>query len=266
MGAEVGGKPRSVVTVEEIEHLLGLLAGVLSARVVVNDWGAIEEIHILAGPERSPKQIVRDVESSLAAKWNLNVDHKKISVAQLTGIREPLPYVRLKLLNLEVSTDTVRGSLKAKVVLGRSDDDSMTYEGTAEGASSASTSLKIFSRAVVAALSQACGPQNLLALEDIGIVRVGERDIAVAILVAITPRGNEEVLVGAVCVRRDPADAAVRATLDAVNRRLPKLIAASGRAFLQKAPYRRESDDLRQESQGVAHDKREVAATKDHDG
>lgn len=254
-----------MVTVDEIEHLLGLLAGVISARVVVNDWGAIEEIHILASAERSPKQIVRDVESSLAAKWNLNVDHKKISVAQLTGMRGPLPYVRLKLLSLEVSTDTVRGSLKAKVVLGRSDDENVTYEGTAEGASSASTSLKVFSRAVMAALGQACDPQNLLALEDIGIVRVGQRDIAVAVLVVITPRGNEEVLVGAVYVRRDPVDAAVRATLDAVNRRLPKLIAAAGKTCVARAPHHEEPSDSRQGSPGTADEKREVAATRDHD-
>jgi hypothetical protein len=31
---------------------------------VVNDWGAIEEIHILTGLGRNPKQIVRDVQSA----------------------------------------------------------------------------------------------------------------------------------------------------------------------------------------------------------
>ncbi|REJ36676.1 MAG: hypothetical protein DIU84_05550, partial [Bacillota bacterium] len=72
-----------VVRVSEIERLLAQLPGVISARLMVNDWGAIEELHVLATTERGPKQIVRDVESTLAARWGIKIDHKKISVAQL---------------------------------------------------------------------------------------------------------------------------------------------------------------------------------------
>lgn len=265
MGAVINGKSRSVVTVDEIEHLLGLLSGVISARIIVNDWGAIEEIHVLASSKRSPKQIVRDVESSLAAKWNLNVDHKKISVAQLVGVQGPLPDARLKLLSLEVSTDSVRGILRAKVVLGRSDDETVTYEGTAEGACSPNASLKVYSQAVIAALSKACNPKNFLALEDIGIIKMGQRDIAVAVLVTITPRGNEEILVGAVSVRRDPVNAAIRATLDAVNRRLAKLMAGSEGVSSRRTGQTKK--EPREDEVSVSLEREpEVAATKDNDG
>ena len=78
-----------------IEETLRLIPGVLSARVV-GDAGDPSEIHVLAGSERHPKQIARDVESCLAAKFDLVVDHRKISVAQMEPVHErgAAPYPR----------------------------------------------------------------------------------------------------------------------------------------------------------------------------
>ena len=71
------------VTVEEMETLICQLPTVMKCAVSVNDWGSVEEIHVLTNLERTPKQIVRDVESALVARFNLKVDHKRISVAQI---------------------------------------------------------------------------------------------------------------------------------------------------------------------------------------
>ena len=43
---------------------------------------------MLAGSGRHPKQIARDVESCLAAKFGLAVDHRRISVAQMEPVQE----------------------------------------------------------------------------------------------------------------------------------------------------------------------------------
>ncbi len=67
---------------QKAEELLGSLVGVISARVVTDDEGAIEEIHVLSTSDVSPKRAVRNVESALLAHMDLAVDHRRISVAQ----------------------------------------------------------------------------------------------------------------------------------------------------------------------------------------
>ena len=69
----------------EAEELLGSLKGVLSARVVARGDGAVEEVHVLTTDEVAPKQTVRNVESALLARYDVTLDHRKISVAQTTA-------------------------------------------------------------------------------------------------------------------------------------------------------------------------------------
>lgn len=76
-------------TIEGAERLLTTLTGVVSARLVAKAGGEVEEIHLLTSEEISPKQTVRNVESALLAHFDLNVDHRKISVAQTKT--PPLP-------------------------------------------------------------------------------------------------------------------------------------------------------------------------------
>jgi hypothetical protein len=72
--------------VAEAEELLLRLRDVIVA-TITTDGDEIREIHIVAASTRSPKQIVRDVETTLKAFLRRSIDHRKISVA----IQEPLP-------------------------------------------------------------------------------------------------------------------------------------------------------------------------------
>jgi hypothetical protein len=83
----MAGRPENAVpdaawTIDRAETLLNSLTGVVSVRMVAKPGGAIEEIHVLTNEEVSPKQTVRNVESALQAHFDLEVDHRKISVAQ----------------------------------------------------------------------------------------------------------------------------------------------------------------------------------------
>lgn len=216
---------RSTPTVDEIERLIGQLAGVQSARVVINDWGAIEEIHVLASTERTAKQVVRDVESSLAARWGINVDHKKISVAQLTDATPPISALRVKLMGVQLAMDSRLGRAEAKVTLGWADDDEEVYEGEAQGSGSRTGILRVVAEAALNAVNQVVEPPNVLALEEVSAVGLSHRELVVVTVMLASPRRHEEVLVGAVTVRGDPANAAAKAVLDAVNRRLGKVVA-----------------------------------------
>ncbi|TLM98509.1 MAG: D-alanine--poly(phosphoribitol) ligase, partial [Actinobacteria bacterium] len=57
----------SRVRVEDIEAALGQVGEIKAARVVPAPDGSIAEIHILALPSKPPKQLVRDIESTIMA-------------------------------------------------------------------------------------------------------------------------------------------------------------------------------------------------------
>ena len=80
MDAELTPKPEW--SVEGAEALLNSLKGVVSARVVAQPGGVVEEIHLLTEGDVPAKQSVRNVESALLAHFGLKIDHRKVSVAQ----------------------------------------------------------------------------------------------------------------------------------------------------------------------------------------
>lgn len=72
------------IDVPAMERDLARIPAVSSARVVVDD-SQVHEVHIVCGTGRSPKLIGRDVQSLLAARWGVDIDHRKVSVVQLEG-------------------------------------------------------------------------------------------------------------------------------------------------------------------------------------
>lgn len=71
----------SVLPIKRAEELLATLPGVIAARIIAGETGAVDEIHLLTNSEVAPKQTVRNVESALIAHLGMRVDHRKISVA-----------------------------------------------------------------------------------------------------------------------------------------------------------------------------------------
>ena len=69
--------------ITEYQKLICQLEGVLSVQFVTNASGELEELHVLANKERNPKQLVRDIQSAMYAQYNLDVDYKVISIAQI---------------------------------------------------------------------------------------------------------------------------------------------------------------------------------------
>lgn len=210
------------MSVKDIEALLVCLPGIQKARVVVNDWGAIEEIHILTGLGRNPKQIVRDIQSALKAQWDITVDRRKVSVAQ---VQTTLPSPgRIRYVGLEVRSDARSGKSEIVVTLDRAiDGQTASYVGKAVADSSEVSTLLGVARATCLAANLTLTPPNAFFVDDVATLTIGQRE-AVAVLVdLLTPRRNQEQLVGCAIVKRDLREACVRATLDAMNRRLEVL-------------------------------------------
>jgi len=78
-------------TIQAAEELLRSLRGVVSARIVAKPNRDVEEIHMLTTADVSPKQTVRNVESALLAHFDLEVDHRCISVAESSDFQAPRP-------------------------------------------------------------------------------------------------------------------------------------------------------------------------------
>ncbi len=210
---------KTSITIKDVESMLVCLPAVQKARVVVNDWGAIEEIHILTGLNRNPKQIVRDVQSALKAQWDITLDRRKVSVAQIkTQTIEP--FGRLRYVGLEVKTDAKTRSCNVCVTLERHfKGHRAVYTGKTKADDVEISRLNALARATCKAVNLTIKPPYEFFADDVAFIDIGQRK-AIAVLVGlITPGGNHEGLVGASLITQETDEACVQATLDALNRR-----------------------------------------------
>ncbi|MBE0447490.1 MAG: hypothetical protein IBX64_05240 [Actinobacteria bacterium] len=63
-------------SVDEIEDSICQIDCVKAVRIVADQDKNIEEIHVLASPSKGPKQLSRDIESVLMARYGLSVNHR----------------------------------------------------------------------------------------------------------------------------------------------------------------------------------------------
>src|SRR5690349_4047011 len=109
---------RPAVDGAKIEELLSQVRGVMAVRVVLEEQGQIDELHIVGSPGRSAKQMVRDVESLLYVRGGVRLDHRKISLVQIAESAIQPAQVRVRLL--DISRTTGEGATTT-VVLGMDD-------------------------------------------------------------------------------------------------------------------------------------------------
>lgn len=217
------GRQAGHVTAQAVEELVAQVPGVASCRVVTNDWGAIEELHVIGTLERHPKQISRDIQSALQAGLGLAVDHRKISIAQLHGLEPTLPPPRLRLLNVDVISDLTQGQMRVRVVLGQENDPDAVYTGEAQGGYGRLQILRLSAEATLLAVNQVVAAGRAFAFEDVSQVQLHGAEAVVVTLSLLAQPRTGELLAGVALIKHDVPDAVVRATLDAVNRPLGKL-------------------------------------------
>lgn len=215
--------PTTLRLLPELEARLRQLTGVQAVRVVTGPDRRPTEIHVLAMRDKAPKQVVRDVQSLAMAEFDLEIDHRIVSVVQLDGGTDstaeaesvgPVPVNRVTIAAIAV--ESAGAYAQVMVTLG-SAGSSMT--GTSRGPVGAGNRARIVARATLAAVAQLV---NLDAAEvdHAQVVTLGGREVAVCTLNFVTQHG-EQVVSGSAVLRNDPADAVARSVLDALNRRLP---------------------------------------------
>lgn len=204
----------SDVATENLQRNLERIKGVLSAGVVRDPRGNIAEIHMEASPSRHPKQIVRDTESLLYTRFGIDLDYRKISLVQLEGATDMEGRLRLVSVHLlpekgEVGVVLESGGDVYRERADISPDVASKDEATATAAA----------EATLGAMQKIVGDIVPLKLEDVFLVPTDEESVCLIIISAASSRGRER-LTGTAIVRDNIPEAAGKATLDAINRRL----------------------------------------------
>lgn len=218
----------------ELEDALRHIPGVKAASVVTGPDAVPTEVHVLATPGKPAKQVVRDVQSLALARYDIEIDHRIVSVVQMgddevrtvepppaeapPGTREPAEQAVEPAARPRIAAITVRsgnGVTQASVTLAVGDD---LFEGTSQGPAGQSHRARLVAIATLEAVSELLGQP--CEVESSAIVATGSREIALSVLTIMIPRTGEQVLTGAAVVRGDDADGVARSVLAALNRQL----------------------------------------------
>jgi hypothetical protein len=175
------------------------------------------EIHIVSDLRRSPKQIVRDVQSLTAAAFNLKIDHRIVSIVQLEERRKSATSLRRP--GVEHVGLGSKGKAEWVEVRLRWPDGSMT-EGT--GASGGSREAR--ARGATSAVLE-CLDKRIISIEanveidHILIQQIGSADW-VLVQAVFYQRGEVTSMLGSARIHDDVATAAAKALLNGINRKL----------------------------------------------
>lgn len=225
----------------KLEEDLKRVNGIRQARVVGVETPS--EIHIVASPGRSAKQLVRDVQSLASAGFGLEIDHRIVSIVQLgdgevdpgllNGAGEPAVAGREAAATLSLGPSegaSARPQLETVVLTSKGDTGwvKVTLKWpsgrTTEGAGPATATRESRARGAANALQQALEPVlnergAHLDIHQILLQSVGAND-SVLVQGYFSERGAPTPIVGSAIVTDDVATAAVHALLQAINRKI----------------------------------------------
>lgn len=240
----------SVLPIKRAEELILTLPGVISARIIAGDSGAIDQIHVLTTSELTPKQMVRNIESALIAHLSMRIDHRKISVATTnetkpklldqearppavqtppggsqraepaermeTGASAPRtgPFARrLYFEDVEVRGSRSKG-LSCRVTLRKGN---ASYIGEALGIEGDRSRVELAARATLLAIADADNREGQLGVQGVKVFDAFDRTF-VFVAVSVRSGRDSKILTGSVEMRESAESAGVLAVLDATNR------------------------------------------------
>jgi hypothetical protein len=211
----VAEQVRGATLAQRAEEIIRRLRGVSAVRVDLAQGGVIDRVHVLSTPERSPRMVAGDIVAALAAELSIEIEPTQIRVATRRPEQQDAahPPVRPRLKFVGMTVATLHAGAEAKIQL---EHDGAIVEGVAAGPNASAQRFQLIGTATLRAVEGYLRAQGLFLLENVAVVPVGTRQVAVAVVQWLGP--EEDVFSGACPVRDDPREAVVRAVLDAVNR------------------------------------------------
>ncbi|MEP7382414.1 MAG: hypothetical protein ABI910_12040 [Gemmatimonadota bacterium] len=242
-----------MLPIRRAEELLATLPGVIAARIIASDSGAVDEIHVLTSTEVTAKQTVRNIESALIAHLGMRVDHRKISVATSLDPRRPRDGMGDGLAggavagsagasegasgptivsvpaaaptesrpfyfeDVEVRRSRATG-ITCRVTLSKGDK---SFIGEAEGMESERSRMELAAKAALRAIAEGEPGIRPFDLSGAKVIEAFDREFVFVGVTAQQAR-TSVLLTGSCEVKESPETASVLAVLDATNRWLSR--------------------------------------------
>lgn len=231
-GAAAAAPDSAAARDREIERALASVPGVASARVDRSGDSGSGQLRLRLQPEQDRDPVARAVVATLDERFAITIDAQAIRVVAEPGAVppreavEPIPALqvgplvarRASITHLEIVHDEVQ----VHVTIGLARNE-RRVEGSARATVGDEHVLPAVAEATVAALAQLT--VRPIELEVLGVEpQLDEEPARMLVAVRLRAGQGDEDLLGAAMVRDDPEHAVVRATLDAVNRRVEPLL------------------------------------------
>jgi len=195
-----------VPSFQEYERMVLRMPGVMSAQVYQEEEQE-PRVHVVAQAIATPRQMVRQVVSLLRNMGWAEVTPEMVSIVQIAPVDDGNQSGnRLKIFGY--SLVRAGNALEGKCRLGRG---MVVFEGREVGG----IATDVLAEATVAAVNRALGGP-ILAFLDAQVITQSER----LVVVAMIRFGKNELMTGSAIVHSVLEETVVRATLDAVNRRV----------------------------------------------
>jgi len=184
------------------ENLIKEIRDIVSAKIMTDADGKISEIYVISKSDKSPMQIVKEIESTLATFLVSQTDCKKDTVFHIPN------------LSIQgISTYKTQPNLEVKVLLKNS--DGTIFEGKAKGTVSFQSRVSTTAYATINAIQLFVGENFVIDLEDVHTYKIGNNQ-AISVLVSVLTEEKYEQHLGCAIVEHDIYEAVAQAVLDAI--------------------------------------------------
>jgi hypothetical protein len=275
----MGSDGHKLAWASAVEEALRALRDVDDVRIQ-SEGETIREVHVVSSSQRPAKQIVRDIQSLIQARFNRSLDHRVVSVAftrsrpavtrpqtiapaaaaPAPAAPAPIPTAPVAppialhpLPPAESVEDRVRfGSVNLFIAGPRAQAQvelrwrGETHLGSAAGWSSRDAAFRLVASATLAAVQEIVQDDVGIGLENVEMVRIGRQEVVVVGLVLLAHR-QEKLLVGSCPVEQDAQQAVALATLAALNRVIGSLRTREATEYVLKPSSAREASEAKRD-------------------
>src|SRR4030042_6456080 len=147
---KVGG-----VDYRELEDTLARLPSVNAVRII-GDRERVREVHVLAAPDKAAKQVVRDVQTLILARFGLALDRRPLSAVQIGPDRLRAEEGRPAMLGVHEIPEGARTTVAVTLRWPGEED-----AGTATGPAAPSARLRLVGEAALVAIEHIVGDEAL---------------------------------------------------------------------------------------------------------
>lgn len=200
---------------KEVEAAMRRVEGIMAVRLVPGYERPVDEVHVIVEVDRSPKLVVRDLQSLLMASFDVPTDHRVFSVVQLEdGTVVDAVSPRVVLTKTAVVT---RGNSSVEVEVEIAGQEGEIVTTSATGGPGGTSRVRTAARAALDAVVEMSDGELSAQLEGADTVAVIGTRVALSVI-RVRGWAGTTLVTGSAPVRADVVDAVVRATLDAMNR------------------------------------------------